>query len=180
MSRLLKLGLFGLMLLSCACSSVASDDLNNDPIAVTETPLNPTAINTIEAYPISNEELRVPDSSYPISAVPSYPSPRIIDESKRVTINAPLKVNVMEVSGIGPPNTPIKVISISHVGKVLGFGVIESNGTFNIQLEEPLELQNVIGIQLSNSEMESEFLDGPGFTSIPMIGLVLDQAVVED
>ena len=125
----------------------------------------PTTVSSTNGYPAPSN---------------SYPSPITYDESKRFTLVVPLKAGDTVIRGTGPADTPIKVISISYVGESLGFGMVDKNGNFNITVSPPLEANHVIGIQLSDPEMEPDFYDGPGYTNIPMIGLVLVQAVVEE
>jgi len=108
-----------------------------------------------------------------------YPAPIVVDESKRFTIEEPLEAGSTEIMGTGPANIPIKVISISYVGETLGNGVVKEDGTFRISLSSPLEANHVIGLQLGDESLEPSFLDGPGYTNIPMIGLVLTQTVVQ-
>lgn len=121
------------------------------------------------------------NSAYPIptQVAKSYPVPTIVDESKRFTIDQPLRAGSTEITGTGPAKTPIKVVNISFVGETLGTGVLSNDGTFRIVLSTPLEANHLIGLQLSDQNLESEFLNGPDYTNIPMIGLILAQAIVE-
>ncbi|MCB8924452.1 MAG: hypothetical protein H6652_02380 [Ardenticatenaceae bacterium] len=130
------------------------------------------------AYPVPT---KTTSGSYPPpqANVSGYPAPTVVDESKRFAINEPIEAGSNDISGTGPANTPIKVISISYVGDSLGNGVIEEDGTFHISLSSPLEANHVIGLQLGDQSLEASFQDGPGYTNIPMIGLILAQAVVQ-
>ena len=133
------------------------------------------------AYPSPNVE---PSGAYPppnntVDPNLPYPPPtRFIDESKRFTFDEPLKVNQEEISGHGPGNIPIKIISFSQGGESLGFGATSSDGEFEIALSRPLMVQEVIAIQLGDNSLLREFQDAPG-TDIPMVGLVLVQSVVQ-
>ena len=141
------------------------------------TPTNVSLPATQNAYPAPTI---IPSTNgYPAPSN-SYPAPITYHESKRCTLDIPLKVGDTVVRGTGPANTPIKVISISYVGETLGFGVIDESGSFNITVSPSLEANHVIGIQLSDPELEPDFYAGPGYTNIPMIGLILVQAVVEE
>ncbi len=141
------------------------------------TPVNVSLSPTQDSYPAP---ITAPSANgYPAPSN-SYPAPITYDESKRFTLVVPLKAGDTVIRGTGPADTPIKVISISYVGEPLGFGMVDKNGTFNITVSPPLEANHVIGIQLSDPEMEPDFYDGPGYTNIPMIGLVLVQAIVEE
>lgn len=121
------------------------------------------------------------NNSYPPpqQGIEGYPVPISADESKRFTIDEPVEAGSAEITGTGPANIPIKVINISFVGETIGSGIIENDGTFRISLATPLEANHVIGLQLGDQSLETSFIDGPDYTNIPMIGLVLTQAVVQ-
>jgi hypothetical protein len=62
----------------------------------------------------------------------------------------------------------------------LGFGAIDPDGNFEITVTSPLEVNTLIGIQLSEQSMNSEFRRAAGASDIPFLGLVLaTYAVVE-
>ncbi len=143
-----------------------------------------------------SNELSPPETSYPIStdnkSASAYPSPintaegnsaypappPAPNENKRFTFEEPVKADDIRVSGTGPPNTPIKIISISQAGELLGLGSVSDTGIFSISLSRQLEKQEFIGIQLGDESLLPNFLDAPG-TDIPMIGFVLDQSLVQ-
>jgi hypothetical protein len=128
-----------------------------------------------EAYPLATAATN--ESNNVEGAYPAQPT-RFIDESKRFTFDEPLRANQEEVSGNGPTDIPIKVISISSAGESLGLGSTESDGTFRITLSRPLRERELIAIQLGDDSLRADFQDAPG-TDMPMIGLVFAQTLVE-
>ena len=164
MKNILFVVLISTIFIFSACGPSIKEETNPDDI-----PSYPAPSSINESYP---SPVQIPDS-YP------GPTPITPDENKRFTISEPLKVGSIEIMGTGPANTPIKVINISFVGEVIGNGVVGQDGTFLITLSNPLEANHIIGLQLSDTSLEPAFLDGPDYTNIPMIGLVLTQAVVQ-
>jgi hypothetical protein len=156
---------------ACGPSSI---DTETTDVSTVETVGNTN--NT--SYPAPSSTL---NNTYPPpqQELEGYPVSTVVDESKRFIIEEPLKAGDTEITGTGPTNIPIKVINISLVGEALGSGVIDNDGTFHISLSSPLEVNHVIGLQLGDQSLEPSFLDGPDYTNIPMIGLVLTQAVVQ-
>ncbi len=141
----------------------------------------PTSFSSPEANSGYQAPVPLGNNAYPVPTqiIKAYPVPSVVDESKRFTIDQPLQAGNTEITGTGPANTPIKVVNISLIGESLGSGVIGNDGAFRIALSAPLEANHLIGLQLSDQDLESQFLDGPDYTNIPMIGLILAQAVVE-
>jgi hypothetical protein len=111
----------------------------------------------------------------PISMPPTPP--------REVPINGPaftldsIRGGADRVSGTGPAGLPIRIIDISQVGAQIGSGVIEETGHFEILVAPPVVGGNRIGIQvgdLSGTSFRGEdFLSGPGYRDIPMVGIVL-------
>lgn len=146
------------------------------------TPSNPTTGITIDvandAYPSPIDEIQ---NGYPAPSVPNddaplsgYPAPtKKYDESKRFEISGPVTKDVQSVSGTGPANISIQIVSVSNVGETLGNGVINNAGTFNISLSRPLEANETIAIMLADGSQRSQFLDAPGATDIPLLGFIL-------
>jgi hypothetical protein len=121
-------------------------------------------------------------ASYPAVTIPEYPGPQVTyDESRRFTINEPIHVGDQLVSGTGPANIPIKVVNVSYLGEVLGTGQTGTDGSFSINLSAPVELQHVIGIQLNDQSLDSDFRNNPGpdYSDFPMVGLILTSAIVQ-
>lgn len=179
---------FLLFLVSCGGTEA---NLNNENSEQIITP-------TISGYPAAAEidSQAASDGSYPPPLEnqdsPQYPAPtdelnsnstypppgRIVDENKRVSINLPVKVGQQSISGTGPPDLPLRVVSISYAGEELGFGSTDGERAFEIALSRALEENEVLGIILADESLRPEFHDAPG-TDMPMIGFVLAQTVVE-
>ena len=173
---------FPIIVLLTACGPVDDESTPTDS-AATVAPIA-TIDSGSEPYPIATVFIPPPPSyPGPSQAYPpptaGYPAPIELDESKRVTITF-AEVDDVIVRGTGPAGTPIKVISVSHVGSELGFGAIDPDGNFEITVTSPLEVNTLIGIQLSDQSMNSEFRRAAGASDIPFLGLVLaTYAVVE-
>lgn len=138
-------------------------------------PPQSTAPPSNEAYPPAaapTQETNTVEGAYPAQAT------RFIDESKRFTFNEPLKVGQEEVSGTGPANIPIKVVSISSAGESLGLGSVGNDRTFSVALSRPLQERELIAIQLGDNSLRVDFRDAPG-TDMPMIGLIFAETFVQ-
>lgn len=188
MKKILSL-LFIFFLVACGSvetptPTIESQESSTPELEATQPPANddgyppPAAepeLNVDEAYPpatTSTNETTTVEGAYP--AQPT----RFIDESKRFTFDEPLNANQEEVSGTGPADVPIKVISISSAGESLGLGSTTSDGTFNITLSRPLNERELIAIQLGDDSLKPDFTDAPG-TDMPLIGLIFAQTFVQ-
>jgi len=116
----------------------------------------------------------------PLSNPPdAYPAPNnLIDESKRFTMEEPLKDGQQEISGTGVAGISIKVISLSNGGEQLGFGVLTEDGSYTIKLSRPGAGGELLGLQFADDSTAATLEGVPG-TDMPMMGLVLAQALVE-
>jgi hypothetical protein len=174
--------LLPIIFLLAACSPV-DDDLTPTDNPATVAPLVTEDVGG-DPYPAATifipppPDYPGPQQGYPAPTF-GYPAPIELDESKRVTITS-AEIDDVIVRGTGPAGTPIKVISVSHVGSELGFGTIDPDGNFEIAVTSPLEANTLIGIMLSDQSMEGEFRTAAGASDIPFLGLVLATfAVVE-
>ena len=143
-------------------------------------PNNPTTGITIDvandAYPSPIDEIQ---NGYPAPSVPNddaplsgYPAPtKKYDESKRFEISGPVTKDVQSVSGTGPANISIQIVSVSNVGETLGNGVINNAGTFNISLSRPLKQNETIAIMLADGSQRSLVSRCTGATDIPIAGI---------
>ncbi|HIP72901.1 MAG TPA: hypothetical protein EYH05_16095 [Anaerolineae bacterium] len=133
-----------------------------------------TVVNESEVYPAypatSEEKETLP---YPVK------EERIDDESKRIAFDKPVVVDTTIVSGNGPANIAIRIVSVSNVGESLGSGIIDADGTFEITLSRQLESKEAIAIMLADNSLRPDFLNAPGATDIPMLGFMLDMAITE-
>ena len=130
-------------------------------------PTNP--VDTTQSYPPPVIEV-VPPESYP-------PPPPVFDESKRFVITEPVNVGDTIVSGTGPANVAITIISVSDAGQVLGAGIIGADGTYSFEITPPLRARQMIGIQLGDKSLEPAYSDAPGLQDLPLVGRVLATAV---
>jgi len=168
---LLILLLIGLVfLVSCGSNEPTQDPHSSQPAA----------------YPVQEGE-----SSYPVAQTTTeeetgYP----INEAEtsnmqgpEFKIDEPVAKGDTIVTGIGPANVPIRLVDVSEVGLILSETVIETDGVFEFNLEEPLASGHTIGIQLGYIEdtdfNESDFLYSDSYYERPLIGILFDLVVVE-
>lgn len=180
----LLFSLFSFALVGCSNTEPGIVTPINEPSTIeVPTTIEPAEPASDLGYPanVVNE----PQEAYP--AIPAnessdiaYPAPeRIYDESKRFAFSKPVNVGATRVTGTGPINIPIQIISVSNIGETLGSGAIQDDGTFEILLSRELEPKEAIAIKLANDSTRSDFLDAPGATDIPMIGFILEMAITE-
>jgi hypothetical protein len=133
-------------------------------------------------YPAADDSAETDPNSYPVEVeadnVDAYPGPpaRVVDESKRFQFDEPIATGAQAVSGSGPPNVSITIISISRGGEAVGSAFINSDRQFEAQLTRPIEALEEIGILLGNPDEKDNYLDAAGATDIPMLGLVMARA----
>lgn len=137
---------------------------------------------------IDSEELAYPiDSGYPIGEIEeAYPMTQFEADYKvgpDFNINEPVKAGDTVVTGSGPSGVPIQLINISEIDVVLGETVINDEGTFMFELDEPLEINQSIGIKLGNisntSLNEEDFLYNDHYYERPYIGVLFDIVYVQ-
>ena len=162
---------------------------------IEEAPATPAEAES--GYPVSSQEGDAAENGYPGPVTESiigdggaYPSPllkppdaypapnNLIDESKRFTMEEPLKDGQQEISGTGVAGISIKVISLSNGGEQLGFGVLTEDGSYTIKLSRPGAGGELLGLQFADDSTAATLEGVPG-TDMPMMGLVLAQALVE-
>jgi hypothetical protein len=94
----------------------------------------------------------------------------------RFTLDLPLKAGDTTVRGTGMPGVPLRVVNVTQMASELGRGIVESDGSFEIQLVEGLPPQERIGLMLGDlgdsAFQKTDFIAGPGYTDIPYIGVV--------
>jgi hypothetical protein len=166
-----------LLLFLAACGGPAAE-----PAA---TPVDP---DTTE--PTTNPDAQASDA-YPAAAYPGagYPDPDPDAPVNEVPfeISEPLNVGDMQVSGSGPGLVPIRLISITNNGRVLAERVIPGDGQWTLQLVEPLEAGDELGLLLGNPGTPDippfipDFYNRTeGAQEIEGIGIVLDTATVQE
>jgi hypothetical protein len=151
------------------------------------------SVGNQSAYPEPNNIL---EDAYPsIDVVPTlsppsaYPPPTIEEEFEepRFRLDLPLVANGTTVTGQALPNMPVAIVDITFNGVVLGSGVSDDNGRFNINVK-PLPQGHRIGITFSELQPGKSFNDmsieyfphrGEGFMNLPNVGIFFDTALVE-
>ena len=94
------------------------------------TPTQMVVPSPVNAYPAAGGQ---DSQSYPAptstGGEDAYPPPRrIVNESKRFTLEEPVRAGQTTVGGTGPADTPIKLISLSYAGEELAFGMTDGSG----------------------------------------------------
>jgi hypothetical protein len=145
---------------------------------VTDTPTMPTESDMSTGYPINTPNAS-PETGYPVVDNPS-------DETLQgpeFSISVPVQAGDLTVSGSGPAEVPLRLVSVSAVGQVLAETVINQEGIFTFNLDEPLEAGQTIGLMLgdlSGTDLnESDFLYSDTYYSRPLIGILFDMVVVQ-
>ncbi len=173
-----------LLLFLAACSGPAAEP--------TATPAAPESADATEE-PAEDTDAQAPDA-YPAAGADAYPAagypgPAPDDPVNEVPfeINEPLTAGDMEVSGSGPGLVPIRLVSITNNGRVLAERVIPGDGQFTLQLVEPLEAGDELGLLLGNPGTPDvppfipDFYNRTeGAQEIEGIGIVLDTATVQE
>lgn len=150
------------------------------------TNLNTTQIPTSQ-YVSNNQEIAYPSAvviieeneyGYPITEE-TLDLPR----GPEFNINTPVSTNDQLIQGTGPADVPIKLVSVSDVGLVLGETVIDKEGNFIFTLSDNLTTGQTIGIQVGDlagtNFNETDFLYSPTYYERPFIGILQDMVVVE-
>lgn len=137
-------------------------------------------------YPVPPQQEPTPGTYPPPIVVPTidpdlpYPPPEPV-RTVVVAFDEPLQAGATEVTGKGLPGLPIILISTSRNGETLGTGRIGQNGLFSITVP-PLEKGTVIGAQTGDlagtGYGPEDLLDCAGCRDLPLIGLLVAQAVV--
>ena len=135
-----------------------------------------------EPYPV--ETLPPP----PPTQVPdSYPSAEEVFEEPRFQFDGPLTADSSNVTGQAPPNLSLAIADISSGGELLGTGVSDAGGRFDIGVSA-LPEGHQVGITFaalepgkSYAEMSEKYFPhrGDGFMNVPNIGIFFVTAVVQ-
>jgi len=146
----------------------------------TEDPSSGVVIPTEEAgYPVVETRPTPTDAGYPITEPTSSRFP----QGPEFNIDQPVVGGDTVVTGDGPAGVPLRLINVSKVGELLGETVIESDGSFTIDLAVPLESNHTIGLQVGDLEgtafSEEDFLYSPTYYERPLVGILVAMVVVE-
>ena len=176
-----------MLLTLCGCGE-------SETMPTAEKELAPSESDQTEeaGYPISEEPGDV-ESGYPSSTEPEdiesgYPSSALPAQTDYTpgpvfTIDVPVKADDTIVTGTGPTGVPINLVDASEVGLLLAETVIDTDGTFTFELEEPLEQGHMIGIMLGDltgTDLdENDFIYSDTYYARPLIGILFDMVLVE-
>jgi hypothetical protein len=145
---------------------------------VTDTPTTPTESDVSTGYPINTPDAN-PETGYPIENNQSTAT----TQGPEFSISVPVEEGALEVTGTGPANVPLRLVSVSEVGRVMAETVINGEGNFTFNLDEPLEAGMTIGLMLgdvSGTEFnENDFVYSDTYYARPLIGILFDMVVVQ-
>lgn len=136
------------------------------------TDIKPTIDNAILTYPISIQSLE---------------EPILPEGGVRFSLKKPIFEGTTQIVGVGTPGIPIIIYDVTFMGEILGQGLINQDGTFNISVS-PLEAGHRIGIGLgvlSGSKWQVTDFQNPAFNGdearqVPMVGFFFDTAMVQE
>lgn len=195
---------FFVALAACGPSTPAVDVEEESPVTSTPLPLEaptdgeapaasedayppPTpAMPAEESYPAGEPPTRMVPSPTPLPE--GYPaSSDEVFEEPRFQIDQPLVAGAERVTGQAPPNMTLAIANVTLSGEVLGTGVSDDQGRFDVAVS-PLPAGNRIGVTFGELEEGMSFVEmaeeyyphrGDNFMNIPNVGLYLETAQVE-
>ena len=119
------------------------------------------------------------------SPIPVESEPQVVAVSFQV--ERPLQAGATTVSGSGPPGVPILLQDVTFMGTLVGRGIIDENGQFEVDLSAPLEAGHRIGLTVDVGgtaweleDFSSEEFYGEKALSVPQVGFYYDTAVVQE
>lgn len=148
-----------------------------------ETNLQPVQVDP--AYPAPTES-NLPPPPYPMPTQVIIIKTSSVKDIVPFRINKPVKPGANEVSGSGPANVPVILVSITVNGDLLGEGTIDANGTYTIKTIRPILEGERIGVtigNLSGSPYTDTDFDDNRFNAeeamfIPQIGYFFDTTFI--
>lgn len=190
----------GLLLLTVACGNEPENNLLPEaeataaPVVVTATaPASsetaPESQNT--GYPAPDESsLAYPPPENTAAADEGYPPPSeapIATDGVRFSFASDTQAGDTVVRGTAPPNLSIAILDITLNGVVLGQGVSDADGNFEISVS-PLPASRRIGIAFASledgltlGEMGDKYYPyrGDNFMNLPNVGLFMETMMIE-
>lgn len=143
----------------------------------TPSPVTPPDSETNPAYP---------EPAYPEPAVltDSYPAPTaVLPQGPEFTINTPVVASDTAVTGTGAAGVPIRLINLTAGGETIGEATVDADDSFTIDVRGEMQAGDRIGLMLGTIEgtnlNREDFLRGPGYVDIPLVGIVFVTALVE-
>lgn len=165
--RWYQLVLLSLLLLLVACSNPQP----STPVSSTDTPSGAEQGYPAPAYPVPDE-------------VTGYPEPSLaLPQGPEFTITGPLRTSDTQIQGTGPSNVPVRIVNITQNTDVLAEVTISDDGTFEVPIAG-IQVGDVIGLMIGDLQdtrlSPNDFLSGPGYQDLPMIGIVFASEIVTD
>jgi len=109
-------------------------------------------------------------------------TPGALPQGPRFTLTLPVKVGDTVLRGTGKAGVPVRVVNVTQSASELGSGTIGADGKFEIRLNQPLVAGERIGLMLGDLGgtrlQNTDFLAGPGYQDIPLIGIVFTSTLV--
>jgi hypothetical protein len=128
----------------------------------------------------------------PPTPQPKSPSSPLSPVSPLITavpfqLDKPIPAGATLVKGTGVPGVPITIVSISNMGRTLGMGIVDSDGTFEVKVSA-LEANLFVGLSVGDpakSQYQPENFYGKEFhgeaaMQIPQIGFFHDTSTVTE
>lgn len=189
-----------LLLLTVACGDSPENNLLPEtestaaPVIATATATENNNTNTENqntGYPApSDSSLAYPPPENTAAADEGYPPPSevpIATDGVRFSFASDTKAGDTVVRGTAPPNLSIAILDVTLNGVVLGQGVSDANGNFEIAVS-PLPASRRIGIAFASlengltlGEMGEKYYPyrGDGFMNLPNVGLFMETMMIE-
>ncbi len=150
-----------------------------------ETPSVPAATATTDAAVTTGATPT--GESYPVPAYPeptalgAYPPPtEVLPQGPQFTINTPLRVADGQISGTGQAGVPLRIVNITQDSTVIATTTIGDDGTYSVAISG-VSANDLVGIMLGDTQgttlNPNDFLRGPGYQDLPLIGIVFDSEI---
>lgn len=158
--------------------SQGSDDSEPGDAGAYPAPAQAANENAGEGYPPPQEP---PTVVHPAQS-DAYPAPTVELDGVPLTVNRPVPPGATVVTGEGPPNLNIYIVDMTHMGIMLGSGLIGEDGKYAVNVT-PLEENVRIGVSTDSalSGVPDEGIrPGEGGFSVPQVGYFYDSVVVRN
>jgi uncharacterized lipoprotein NlpE involved in copper resistance len=164
------------------CQNTADSNQPQPENSASNQQASPTS-NPELAYPAPQQEV-IQNESYPIESYPIESEwPDSINKGPDFKIDEPIKGGQTRITGNGPAGIPITLINVSTGGTLLGETTIEQDGSFNFNLQQPVESGHAIGLQLgdiSGTDLnQNDFIYNDTYYDRPIVGILFDMVTVE-
>lgn len=163
------------LLLIAACGPAE----NVSPLLAPATEVPPLPA-TVVATIVPSDTAYPPPSSSVAPANEPYPAPTDNTGKTLLAFNQPVDLTQTTVTGVGPPGLPVFILNLTFMGSELGAGVIDSDGTFSIQVSA-LEPGTRVGLTADVTNIgltEDDVYGGAGEIVMPQVGNFYDSFVI--